>query len=178
MLRNTGEESALMSKNIWINLAGFQLIWWMSVLLGNAALPWVFMMLALHLVFHPERTSEASVMLICALCGIIVDGVLTLLGVFRFAEAGLILPFWLLALWLAFCATLRQGLIWFRGRYLLAALSGGLSAALTYMAAAKLGAVELGFTDGQTFLLLTLIWSGLFPLLLLLSQRLERNYVG
>ncbi len=166
-----------MSKNIWLNLAGFQLIWWLSVLLGNTALPWVVLILILHLVFHPNRISELAVMLVCALCGIAVDASLTVAGVFVFPESGLILPLWLIALWFAFCATLRQGLVWFRGHYWLAALLGGFSAALTYIGAAGLGAVELGLPIWQVFLLLALIWSLLFPCLVFISQLLEQPYV-
>ncbi|MFW1677127.1 DUF2878 domain-containing protein [Pontibacter sp. JAM-7] len=166
-----------MSKNIWINLIGFQLAWWLCVLLGNTAVLWVLVLLVLHIQFHPQPVLEIRIILLSAGCGIIVDSLLTLVGVFQFTDADWILPLWLVVLWLAFCTTLRQGLSWFQRHYWLASGLGGGSAALTYLGAARLGAVQLGLPEWQVFILLVLIWSALFPLLLWISQFTERRYV-
>lgn len=156
------------SKNIWINLAGFQCAWWCAILLGTQALPILALLLFLHLRYHPAPGSEGLVIFACGLLGFAVDTLLTLLDVFRFET--LLPPVWLLLLWFCFAATFRQSLSWFQTRLVSAALCGGIFGALTYLAAAKLGAFEPGVSQLLLFLTLALIWAALFPLLLSLSR--------
>ena len=74
------------SECFWINLTGFQLIWWLSVLLGNSAVPVVLLLLVLHIAFHSQPLREIRVLLVCAILGFTVDGLLTLGGVFVFNQ--------------------------------------------------------------------------------------------
>lgn len=153
------------SGNIWLNLVGFQLIWWSLVIWGNAALVIAMPLLAAHILLHKTPWQELQVMFLVAVPGFLIDSLLTAAGVFQFSPPTVIAPLWLLVLWFAFAATLNQALNWFSGRYLLAALLGGVGGSSTYLAASELGAVALGIGFGQAFIVLTLVWTLLFPFL-------------
>ena len=161
----------------WINLIGFQLAWWLSVLYGNQALPFVAVFIAVHLLLHSTPKVELFVLVSCTLLGMVVDTWLTYSGVFVFAQGHAWPPLWLALLWLSFSATLRQGLHWFRGRYLLSALAGSLAGTGSYLAAERLGAVSFGIAETEVALLLALIWMLLFPALMKLSSALEDHRV-
>ncbi len=162
----------------WINLIGFQLAWWLSVLYGNQALPFVAVLIAVHLLFHSTPKVELFVLVSCTLLGMLVDASLTLTGIFVFAHDHAWPPVWLALLWLSFAATLRQGLHWFKGRYLLSALVGSLAGAASYLAAGRLGAVSFGVTEIEAALLLALIWMMLFPALMKLASAMEEHRVS
>ncbi len=157
------------SQRFWVNVAGFQLAWWCAILLTRQSLPVLISLLLLHLIFHRNPVNEFFVVLFCGLTGFGVDLLLTAAGVFQFES--LFPPLWLLFLWFCFSATLRQSLGYFHNRWLLASLCGGVSASLTYLAAAKLGAVTITVSLIPGFVLLVLVWMALFPLLLWLSAQ-------
>ena len=159
-----------LSNNLWINIAGFQLAWLSAILLGNSGLLILLVLLVLHFVFHRSPGSEIVFVCGAGLAGFSIDTLLTLQGVFIFTEPGLP-PLWLLLLWFCFSATLRQSLSFFQSRLPLAALCGGVCGALTYLAAARLGAFVPGLADMSLFLLIALIWSFLFPLLIWLGAQ-------
>ncbi|MDO6563333.1 DUF2878 domain-containing protein [Amphritea sp. 1_MG-2023] len=163
MMRRVG------SDNIWLNLLGFQLAWWCAILMTHHSLPILFSLLILHLLFHRQPVIETSVLLLCGLTGFAVDVMLTVIGFFQF-EASDFPPFWLLLLWFCFSATLRQSLSFFHSRLLLAAVCGGFFGSLTYLTAAHLGVVTLGFPWLSSGLVLMLIWMLLFPLLIRFSE--------
>ncbi len=162
-----------LSCNFWLNLIGFQLIWWALVLWGNAALPFALALLLAHILLHLSPRREFLLMVLAALLGFAVDSLLTLSGVFLFSPTTMFAPLWLLVLWLAFAATLNQALGWFSGRYVLAALLGSVGGSSTYLAASELGAVSFGVGTLAAVALLTMIWALLFPLLVLLKDRIE-----
>ncbi len=166
-----------LSCNFWLNLIGFQLIWWSLVLWGNAAVPIALLLLLPHVFLHAYPRKELQMMLAAALLGYAVDSLLTLSGVFLFSPTDLLPPLWLLVLWFAFAATLNQTLNWFSGRYRLAALIGGPGGSSTYLAASELGAVSFGPGTLLSISLLTLVWALLFPLLVLLKDRIEVRHV-
>ncbi len=154
----------------WVNLAGFQLAWWLCILMGDDALWIVVALLVMHLAGHRKPLVECLVITSCATLGFAVDTFLTLYGVFVFGSGQGWPPLWLFMLWLAFSATLRQGLAWFSGRYLFSALAGSLVGALTYLAAGRLGAVSFGLTGLQVAVMLALEWLLLFPALVKLAD--------
>lgn len=163
------------SQNFWVNFTGFQLIWWLSILYGNSAALPVTILILLHLLLHTQPLIELFTLILTSLLGFSIDFLLTLNGVFIFTESEAV-PLWLGLLWLGFCATLRNSLSFFSGRYLLSAFVGSVGGSTTYLAAATLGAVELGFSPITVFIILLLIWAGLFPLLIFLSHRIGVRY--
>jgi len=165
-----------LSQNIWINVIGFQVTWWLSIMYGNSAIVPVVFLLALHLVFHKAAVEEIAVITACACIGFTVDIMLTMQGVFIFENNPAHVPCWLFLLWLCFSATLRQSLRFFSHHLALASIAGAIAGSLTYLAAARLGAVSFGFSTFSTLSLLALVWAILFPLLLLISTNIRKMY--
>ncbi|WP_290704346.1 DUF2878 domain-containing protein [Amphritea sp.] len=164
------------SQILWVNLGGGQLCWWCAILLADSSLMILAALIILHLLFHRHPAHETAVLLSCGLTGFAVDLLLTATGVFRFGISAFP-PLWLLFLWFCFSATLRQSMTYFHGRWVLAAICGGIFGSLTYIAAGNFGAVVFGLPLLQTFLLLMLVWMVLFPLLLWLSgQRFSEKF--
>lgn len=161
----------LFSPNILINMLGFNMIWALCILIGNAAIPVVSALLCLHLWFHPTPYSEARVVCIAAAVGYSIDFTLSLIGFYRFYDIQGVTPYWLIFLWLGFCCTLRQSLAFFSTKLPLAIALGGISGCTSYLTAARLGAVDFWLPTWQTGLILVAIWSMLFPSLLWISIR-------
>jgi len=161
------------SQNFWVNLLGFNLVWSLSIFVGNPAIPIVVCLLVLHLLLHQQFHTELQVVLMTGSVGYCIDCFLTLLGFFRFDTVQGITPLWLLFLWLAFCATLRQSLAYFSRHRVAAALFGAFGGTSAYMAAAHFGAVELGQSFVISSITLGLIWILLFPLLVWMSKTIE-----
>jgi hypothetical protein len=160
-----------LSQNVWVNLAGFQIVWWSSVLLQHRAVLIVAPLLLAHLLLHRTPQREARLMLVGGVCGYAVDTLLMHAGVFAFVGAEMLAPLWLLLLWLGFCATLNQSLRLFAGRYTLALLCGAIGGSTTYVAAAQLGAAQLGLPIPLTLAVLAALWALLFPALILLRDQ-------
>lgn len=161
------------SQNFWVNLLGFNLVWSLCIFVGNPAIPIVVCLLVLHLLLHQQFHTELQVVLMTGSVGYCIDCFLTLLGFFRFDSVQGITPLWLLFLWLAFCATLRQSLAYFSRHRVAAALFGAFGGTSAYMAAAHFGAVELGQSFVISSITLGLIWLLLFPLLVWMSKTIE-----
>lgn len=165
------------SQKFWINLAGFQVAWWCLILFGNSAATLVTFLLIIHLLLHSKPSAELKVLIICGVVGFAVDTLLTFSQFFIFyADGSEVPPFWLLLLWFAFSATLRQSLNFFSHRYLLAAVCGSLAGSLTYLAAARLEAVSLGLPLIPAFVVLACRWALLFPLLVWIGDRVGARY--
>ncbi|MBV1788168.1 DUF2878 domain-containing protein [Marinobacterium sp. D7] len=163
------------SEQIIANLIGFQLCWWLAVLLQQQSLPWLILLLCAHLLLHSDRMGELRLILIAATLGYVVDSLLLLGGVFQFEHSPTLPPFWLALLWCCFAATLRQGLKPLASHPYLSALLGGAAGSGSYLLGARLGAVELRYSDSTTVLILASIWALLLPVLLRLSQRFNIN---
>lgn len=164
----------------WVNLVGFQMVWWLSILGRDATQSIIFLLLVIHLMLHSRPRHELKVVFACGILGYAIDSALTFAGVFVFQEHGrgvYLPPIWLLLLWFGFAATLRQSLVFFTDKLPLAAACGAVAGSLTYLAAANLGAVSFGYSMQTTAYLLAAIWAILFPVLLWLSDRLGEFHV-
>jgi hypothetical protein len=169
---------------IAVNLVAYQAAWFACVLgaargtneLGVAA---VVAALVLHLALSRHRAGDALLIVATLATGLAWEAALASTGLVDYAAHGpsapsaLWAPAWILALWALFAAVLREPLRWLHGRPLLAALLGGVGGALSYQAAARLGACS--FSDPVAALLVLGIgWAVITPLLIELARRLDR----
>lgn len=154
----------------WFNALWFQSTWFCAVLGREPLLPATLALIGLHLLLVPRRLSELRQLALLGGLGMAVDSGLSLLGVFRFS-GDVLLPLWLVCLWLAFSATLGRSLAWFGARPWLAGVAGGIAFPLNYFAGSRLGAVEFGWPLWQSLLLMALIWSLMLPALYCLQRR-------
>ncbi|WP_412726812.1 DUF2878 domain-containing protein [Alteromonas sp. D210916BOD_24] len=163
-----------------LNGIGFQVIWWLVILFQNNAIAPVMGLILLWLWFSPTRTLDIKLMIAVTILGTLIDGALTLSGIFVFEQRHQLvafwpIPVWLSLLWSALAVTLVHSLSLFRNRRALAALVGGHLAPLSYLAGAKLGAVTLGTETLFTYFILAGIWAVAFPLCFYLSKRLDSS---
>lgn len=158
------------------NLVLFQVLWFTAVLGTNQYLLVVALLLVLHLCWCSNRRAELFLLLTAATAGIICDSIMTNAGIYVFAAEtqSWPVPYWLIGLWLGFAATLRHSMAPLLHRPLLFTLLSVVAAPLSYLAAAKLGAVE--FPQGQliTAAVVGLYWAVLTPLLIGLTRYSER----
>jgi hypothetical protein len=154
---------------ILINAVCFQLVWWAGVLAHNQLILLSILLLICHFLLSKSVRHDALVMCVCGAIGITVDSLLVWFGVFKFDN----MPYWLGLLWLYFALCLDYSLALFRKfPLLLQAILGGIFGCLSYLAGAKFDAVMLPLGEVWSGLILVLIWSCLFPVLLIISSRI------
>ncbi len=155
-----------------VNIVAFQTVWFASVLGAANGWPWLgTLCLAPFLVWQlstsRDPTYDRNALLLMGAAGLIVDSAYPLAGVASYASpwpSPRLAPVWLLMMWLNLALTMNQSLAWLRGRYLLAALFGGLGGGLSYWAGWRLGAVEFLWPPWAAACLIGLVWAILLPL--------------
>ncbi|MDF2178211.1 DUF2878 domain-containing protein [Aliiglaciecola sp. CAU 1673] len=161
--------------NRWFNAAWFQCFWFLAILGKTTMLPALAALLLLHVVLHSQPMSELRMMIMGAGFGLLIDGLLTNMGIFVFEPAiSVVIPLWLLGLWIAFCATLRNSLSFLLNKPLLGLVLGSITGPMSYLAGMKLGAVTFGLPMLHTLLIISAIWALLMPTLAFLSKHIMK----
>jgi hypothetical protein len=159
-----------------------QALWFGAVIGAAKQQLWLAPLLLMGFAFWESRPGrriygDFQLMLVAVLIGLILDSTWVRLGWLEFA-AGWALseraPLWILLLWAGLALTLNHSLAWLQSRLLLAALLGGVSSPLSYLAAARLGAVTIDSESGAWFVGLGLSWAVALPLLLWLASHFKR----
>jgi hypothetical protein len=75
-------------------------------------------------------------------------------------------------MWGLFATILNVSLRWLRGRWLIAAIAGGLGGPLAYYGGHRLGALEFG-DQNAALIALALGWAVVTPILVALSERFD-----
>ncbi len=160
---------------IWLNLIGYQSLWFLAIFTGNYSLLAFALGLAAHLWLSPERVKEVTMVMFCAVIGVTIDSVLTVSGVYVFDPQPTLLPipWWLLGIWLAFAATIRHGLRYFIARAPLALISAAIGAPFAYLSASRLGAVVFPLGYLKTALIVSAAWIPLMALLIITSRWID-----
>ncbi|MBO9490090.1 DUF2878 domain-containing protein [Endozoicomonas sp. G2_1] len=166
-------------KNL-LNILMFQGAWFALVLAGNHAALWLLPILAIHLLLQQRPLAELSLIAVASVIGIFADTLIFNLGGYQFTSnvqiefLGIaIIPWWLMCLWLFFCATLRHSLAFLQQKKLLASILAATSGPLSYFAGMKLGAVSFGWSLPTVIAILALLWAILLPLFFWLSRYLD-----
>lgn len=152
----------------WFNAIWFQSTWFSCVLGRDALLPLTLTLLALHFTLVDSAREEARQLLPIVAIGVGVDTLLSVIGIFDFGSV--LLPLWLMALWVAFAASLTRALGVFGRSRVLAAFVGGLGVPFNYAVGAKMGAVALPMDPIVTGAVLIAIWAMLLPALYQITQ--------
>jgi hypothetical protein len=108
--------------------------------------------------------------LLPALIGITIDSSLTFFGIFIFPESSLIIPFWLIVLWINFSTTLTLSLSFIGKNKLVAFGLGATALPFNYTVGERLGAVTFGDPYLFSILAIALVWSVSFPILFMVSH--------
>lgn len=155
---------------LWFNGLWFQACWLSAVFGRTTLLPVLMLLLALHfwLVADPRR--ELLRIAPVALLGIAVDAGLSFADVYRF-PGGVLLPMWLVCLWISFATTLHRSLGFISRHPLVAGVAGAIALPFNYWAGQRLGAVEFGLPLVQTLGLLSVVWLVVLPAMVYLAAR-------
>lgn len=157
---------------VFFNVSWFVIVITQSALVGAAQA-------AAHLLVHfwliGRVALEWRLILGVTLFGLGLDQLLFATGVFTVQGAAALAPVWLSCLWPVFATTLMHAFRPLQGRHLLSAILGGVGGAGSYVAGARLTAVDFGDPVVGP-LLLGVLWAALFPLLLAIAARLERSH--
>ncbi len=160
----------------------FQAAWFACVLgaahaRAPAGIAAVLVAVAVMLAWSPQRGAELRLLGLALAVGFVWDSLLARTGLVDYASPDPVpgwAPAWILALWVLFAPMLREPLRWLHGRPALAALFGGVGGALSYAAAARMGACR--FPDPALALaVLGAGWAAIVPLLLAVARRLHRD---
>ena len=161
-------------KNL-INGLAFQVGWFICVLLQGWQ-AWLFVIgyITVHLIYIGQL-KEYKFIISTTLIGVIIDSLLVWTGVFDFGTAYNFVPPWLVALWVLFASTFYHALQWFRKKRTLAIVFGATGGTVSYLAGHQFEAVMFPLPLEVTIIIIGLIWALLFPILLRLSEYMEKS---
>ena len=140
---------------------------WVGLVVGRETLLPLTVPLVISYAIILIRIGKISIqqVLLPAAIGISIDSAFTLFGMYSFSNTNLLLPIWLITLWIAFSTTLTQSLAFIGKYWPVAAVAGAIAFPFNYAIGERLGAVA--FADPYILTLLTvgLTWLFCFPLL-------------
>ena len=171
-----------MNRDNWLNMLWMQALWFGAVMGAAEEQLWLAPVVLMGFAFwefRPVRRvyGDFQLMLVAVLIGLILDTTWVKLGWLEFAASWAFserAPLWILLLWAGLALTLNHSLAWLQSRLLLAAFLAGVSRPLSYLAASRLGAVDIVAESWLWFVGLGLSWALALPLLLWLAKHLKQ----
>ena len=169
-----------MQPRLVVNFILFQIGWFACVIGAAKQMPWfgvatVLAIVIWHLTQAKQAKKELQLLIIALVIGGTFDQIMLNHQLITYQAHGwssMLVPVWILALWAEFVTVLNVSLRWMKGRWLVAVLFGAIGGPLAYMGAEKLGAVTLNHLP-ISYVVLSLGWACLTPLLLKLSQKFD-----
>ena len=170
-----------MTKSMLINFILFQLGWFACVLGGAWGYPirgalLALMLVGVHLLLTGVWCRELRLVIAACVLGVTVDSLQQAAGIFAFTQSPgwpLWLPPWVFVIWAQFATLFHYALRWLAGRYLLAAVFGGVGGPLAYWAGIRLGAATFGPEPVLSVACLAMTWALVTPFLLWLAEVFE-----
>ena len=161
---------------LWINIASFQIVWFVSVVYGDMlAMIFTSIALLIHARWVMQHQNEWLLIVAITILGLLWDGLMSWTGVLIFEpSSSIFIPLWLICLWALFASTLSHALAWLRQRLLISAILGAIFGPFSYWAGTRLSATELGSPLQQSLLILAIGWMFIMPLALLMARRIVR----
>ena len=134
-----------------------------------------------HLLLTRDRVREATLALTIGLFGFAVDTLQVSVGLYAFTGTHVLpwmCPPWMVALWMLFASTLNSSMAWLAGRHRLAPVLGAVCGPLSYVAGARLGAIELHPNTLVSLAGIAVVWGLVMPALLILREALCQRSAG
>ena len=153
------------------NALAYQAVWFSAILWGNPGAATGCVIIFILLMTSERRSDDLKMIGFLIFLGLLVDGTLQQVGFFTFKSPGLPIPFWLLVVWIGLAMTIHHSLAWLKDKLLLAALFGGLGGPAAYWAGTRMGAASFNWSLPTSLLVLTIIWSLMFPTIMLFSRK-------
>ena len=125
------------------------------------------MLLALNILVAEDALHEARVIATVGALGFVIDTILARAGIFVFdprtSNPAWLCPIWLAAIWMMFGSTLTASLGWLAPRTAIASIVGAILGPLSYVAAAKMGALAIPSPIAPRLATIAIIWAVVFP---------------
>ena len=168
-----------------LNFAMFYLGWFACVIGAGRGHLWlgpcvVAALVIVHLYMTPRPMYEVRLILAIGILGFAIDTVQASAGLYAFTRtspAPWLCPLWMVALWMIFATTLNTSMAWLAGGYRLAAALGALCGPVSYVAGARLGAIELPAHASLSLVGIAIVWACVMPSLLWLREFLAISTV-
>ena len=156
-----------------INFILFQLVWLGFVVGAAKGFIWfgmLFLLILLAWQLHPKNKSDKDYQAIftCIAIGLVISTMWTFSGLISYKNhwpLSSVSPWWIIALWVSFGATLNHSLQWMQQHKTLGVACTMVGGPVSYAAAARFGAVEI-YQPNVTYVLIAIAW-GLAMLVLL-----------
>ena len=168
--------------NRLLNFAMFYLGWFACVLGAARGRLWlgpavVAGLLLIHFSLSSNWAREARLVVAVGLLGFILDTLQASTGLYAFTRTSVapwLCPLWMVALWMVFATTLNSSMAWLTGRFALAAGLGAVFGPASYVAGARLGAIDLPANELVSLVGIAITWAFAMPALLLLRDVLSK----
>lgn len=140
----------------------------------------VAIFLAYHLIQVRFQLSEILMILSLSIFGTLNDTLYLNLGLIEY-NAGYVnlpwlAPLWVTSIWALFGMSVNHSMVWLRINLLLASVFGMGGGAVSYYAAARVGAAVFHPNDYVVVLLVGLVWAFIMPLTILYGKWLEKTF--
>lgn len=169
-------------KFLLFNFLGLQLTWAGCAYGATHAWPMLGVYIAcsyitLHFIFVQERLRDMSVIAVIGGLGILLDMLNTSFNIISFPNAGnlpLVIPFWLMTLWLVFSLTIPHSLYWLEKNLLLAFVAGAIGGSASYWLGHSLGAIAFTQSTSLGVAIYFIEWGLFLPLSLIVVREISR----
>ena len=156
-----------------VNIVVFQAAWFSAALLRDQALLIMLPLLAVHFYFSPSKRSDLHLLLYLLPLGLLAEVVLLGAGLVTYNSV-LALPIWMLLLWSLLIVSCNHSLKWLQSiSSVWVALLGGISGVSSYVAASKLGAMQVAPSQAINLAIIGLLWAAL---ILIMTQVAKYNH--
>lgn len=170
-------------RHLWANVLGNQLVWLCAVAGAGRGWQWPALLAATlyvgsQLLVSAQPKVDLRLLALALACAWLVDGIAAASGTVHYAASplGWAPPPWIVALWIAFAATINVSMVFLQRHILLPILFGLLLAPLAYLSASRgFGAVELRHPSWHGLLVLGIGWSIALSILCNAASRWSRN---
>ncbi len=136
-------------------------------------------LMAVHFFLSHQRSKDAVFLCTVTLAGCLLDIGYQSFGVLSYASPNPYLswapPFWMVGVYFLFAAAVDYSLFWLRNFPLIAAICGAVGGVMSYLAGARLGAAEFLLPDGQSLIIIGVVWAIFMPVACWYSALLDRH---
>lgn len=173
-----------------VNVVQFKGFWLAAVWGAAQGVLWagpvaLLVLLVAHLRLVPagEREAELRYVLAVGLIGAVLDTGLHAIGATTYPTSAaawphLLVPPWIVALWVGFATLPRFSLHWLAGRPWLAVLFGAIGGPLSFLGGTRFGSVAIGDSTWLTLGALSLEYALVMPLLMALAPASRSRQSG
>lgn len=168
-------------KFLIFNILGLQITWAACAYGATHDFPMLgvyvgLVYMALHFISVDKRFRDLNVALVIGILGILLDYMNARFNIVSFSTfdtAYLILPYWLVVLWLVFSLMVPHSLYWLNKNMLVASFAGGIGGSVSYWMGHKLGALTFPPPTSVSFIIYFIEWGIFFPLALYIVKFLS-----